>query len=146
MMAKQKKEIDDRFKKFGVVPFTAVTKVNDFISYLEKGVVAGTKCKDCGTKYFPPKADCHKCLTSNMEWFEITGTGKLITFSTLQYAPVGFEQDLPYTIAVVDFGEYKVFGRMSPDIPVEEIKVGMELKVTPYKHKNGQLLYVFVKP
>ena len=145
-MAKPKKELDVRFKKFGVVPFTASTKVNDFIDYLEKGVVAGTQCKDCGTKYFPPKADCHKCLTSNMEWFEITGTGKLVTYSTLQYAPVGFEQDLPYTIALVDFGEYKVFGRMSKDIDVNEIKIGMELKVTPVKLPNEQLLYVFVKP
>ncbi len=145
-MAKQKKELDVRFKKFGVVPFTATTKVNDFIDYLEKGIVAGTQCKDCQTKFFPPKADCHKCLTSNMEWFEITGTGKLITYSTLQYAPVGFEGDLPYTIAVVDFGDYKVFGRLSPEIDLNEVKVGMELKVTPITHKNGQLLYVFEKP
>ncbi len=144
-MAKPKKELDVRFKKFGVVPFTATTKVNDFIDYLEKGVVAGTQCKDCGTKFFPPKADCHKCLTSNMKWFEITGSGKLITYSTLQYAPVGFEGDLPYTIAVVDFEEYKVFGRLSPEIDLDEVKVGMELKVTPITHKNGQLLYVFEK-
>ncbi len=144
-MGKQKKELDMRFKKFGVVPFTATTKVNDFIDYLEKGSVAGTECKDCGTKFFPPRADCYKCLTSNMDWFEIKGSGKLITYSTLKYAPVGFEEDLPYTIALVDFGEYKVFGRISPEIPIEELKIGMELKVKPYKHKNGQLLYVFVK-
>ena len=145
-MSKPKKELDVRFKKFGVVPFTATTKVNDFIDYLEKGIVAGTKCKDCGTKYFPPKADCHRCLTSNMEWFEIKGTGKLITYSTLQYAPVGFEHDLPYTIALVDFGEYKVFGRISKDIDLKEIKIGMELKVQAIKLPNEQLLYVFVKP
>jgi hypothetical protein len=30
-----KKEVDDRFKKFGTVSFTAITKTNDFISYLE---------------------------------------------------------------------------------------------------------------
>ncbi len=145
-MSKPKKELDVRFKKFGVVPFTATTKVNDFIDFLEKGVVAGTKCKDCGTKYFPPKADCHKCLTSNMEWFEIKGTGKLITYSTLQYAPIGFEKDLPYTIAVVDFGEFKVFGRIDKSIPVEEIKIGMDLKVKPVKLEGDRLIYVFVKP
>ena len=38
--------MDDRFKKFGTVSFTAITKTNDFIDYLEKGKVAGTRCKD----------------------------------------------------------------------------------------------------
>ena len=30
-----KKEQDLRFKKFGTVSFTAITKTNDFVSYLE---------------------------------------------------------------------------------------------------------------
>ena len=145
-MAKQKKELDVRFKKFGVVPFTATTKVNDFIDYLEKGVVAGTQCKNCGEKFFPPKVDCHKCLNSNVEWFEINNTGKLITYSTLQYAPVGFEKDLPYTIAVVDFGDFKVFGRLSKNLDLDDVKIGMDLKVKSVTLENGQLLYEFIKP
>ncbi len=48
------KEVDDRFKKFGTVSFTAITKTNDFIDYLEKGTVAGTRCKVCGLVFFPP--------------------------------------------------------------------------------------------
>ena len=32
-----KKDVDDRFKKFGTVSFTAITKTNDFIGYLENG-------------------------------------------------------------------------------------------------------------
>lgn len=141
-----KKEMDVRFKKFGTVSFTATTRVNDFIDYLEKGKVAGTMCKKCGKKYFPPRADCYSCLTSDMEWYEIDGSGKLITFSTLQYAPVGFEKDLPYTIALVDFGEYKVFGRISKEIPEHEIKVGMELKPKVIQLSDGQLSFEFVKP
>jgi len=141
-----KKEMDVRFKKFGTVSFTATTKVNDFIDYLEKGKLAGTICKKCGKKYFPPRADCYNCLDSDMDWFEIDGTGKLITYSTLQYAPVGFEKDLPYTIALVDFGEFKVFGRISKDIPEDEIKVGMELKPKVVQISDGQLSFEFVKP
>ena len=44
----EKKEGDDRFNKFGTVSFTSRTKTNDFIDYLEKGVITGTRCKDCG--------------------------------------------------------------------------------------------------
>ena len=141
-----KKEVDDRFKKFGTVSFTAITKTNDFISHLEEGKVMGTKCKDCGALYFPPRSDCYKCLTSNMEWFEVSGIGKLLSFSELKYGPVGFEDDLPYTIALLDYGDYKVFGRISKDIPYEDLAVGMELKADSSTLPNGQLSYVFERP
>jgi uncharacterized OB-fold protein len=141
-----KKEVDDRFKKFGTVSFTAITKTNDFISHLEEGKVMGTKCKDCGALYFPPRSDCYKCLTSNMEWFEVSGIGKLLSFSELKYGPVGFEDDLPYTIALLDYGDYKIFGRISEDIPYEDLKVGMELKTDSISLPNGQLSYVFKSP
>ena len=145
-MMSKKKEIDDRFKKFGTVSFTSVTKVNDFIDHLEQGKVMGTKCKGCGEAYFPPRADCFRCLTSTMEWFEIEGLGKLVTCSQLKYAPVGFEDDLPYFIAVLDYGEYKVFGRIASDVPEEEIRLGMEMKTVANRLPNGQLNYVFAKP
>jgi hypothetical protein len=140
-----KKEVDDRFKKFGTVSFTAISKTNDFVDYLEKGKVMGTRCKDCGLVFFPPRADCHRCLAGNTEWFEVSGTGKLVTYSKLQFAPVGFEEDLPYCIAVLDYGDYKVFGRISEAVPEEEIKVGMEMITTANSLPNGQLNYVFKK-
>ncbi|MBN1626148.1 MAG: Zn-ribbon domain-containing OB-fold protein [Deltaproteobacteria bacterium] len=140
-----KKDMDLRFGKFGTVSFTFTTKVNDFMNGLEQGKVSGTRCKDCGKVYFPPRADCYNCLGSNMEWFDVTGKGKLLTYSKLEYAPVGFENDLPYSIALLDFGDYKVFGRLASDITDDEIKVGMEMKVVANELPNGQLNYVFQK-
>jgi len=140
-----KREIDVRFKKFGTVSFTSTTKVNDFIDYLEDGKVAGTRCKGCGSIFFPPRADCCQCLKSDMEWFEVSGTGKLVSYSKLEYCPVGFDDDLPYAIALLDYGDYKVFGRLSKNIPEDEVKVGMELKTEVNKLPNGQLNYVFQK-
>ena len=80
-----------------------------------------------------------------MDWFDVEGTGKLLTYSKLEYAPIGFENDLPYCIAVVDFGEYKVFGRISSDMTDDEIKAGMDLTAVVNKLPNGQLNYVFQK-
>ena len=143
-MAK-KKEMDTRFSKFGTVSFTAITKVNDFIDYLEQGKIMATRCKDCGLVFFPPRADCYQCLASNMEWIEISGTGKLVTYSKLEYAPIGFGDDLPYAIALLDYGDYKVFGRIAGNVPEEEIKIGMAMKTVPNPLPNGQINYVFEK-
>ena len=30
------KKVDDRFKKFGTVSFTSISKINDFVDYLEQ--------------------------------------------------------------------------------------------------------------
>ena len=144
-MGKKIREVDDRFKKFGTVSFTSITKINDFVDYLEKGQVVGTKCKDCGLSFFPARADCYQCLSSNMEWFEVTGTGKLITYSKLEYAPVGFGDDLPYAIALLDYGDYKVFGRLAPDLSEDEISMGMEMTTVVNQLPNGQMNYVFQK-
>lgn len=139
------RDVDDRFKKFGTVSFTGITKTNNFIARLEEDQVAGTRCKKCGTRFFPPRADCSPCLSSDMEWFRVEGTGKLLTFSRLQFGPVGFEEDLPYAIALLDYGDYKVFGRIADGIPEEEIKVGMPMKTRVNRLSNGQLNYVFEK-
>ena len=70
---------------------------------------------------------------------------RLITFSKLKFAPVGFEDDLPYSIAGVDYGDYKIFGRIASDIPDEDIQMGMAMKTADNKLPNGQLNYVFTK-
>ena len=141
----KKKQVDDRFKKFGTVSFTAISKTNDFIDYLEDGKVMGTRCNDCGRSFFPPRADCAQCLTSNMDWFEVSGPGRLVTYSRLQFAPVGFQEDVPYCIALLDYGDYKVFGRIAGNIPEEEIRIGMEMETTVNTLSTGQLNYVFKK-
>jgi uncharacterized OB-fold protein len=141
----KKKEVDIRFSKFGTVSFTAITKINDFIDYLEQGRVMATRCKDCGTVFFPPRADCYKCLDSHMDWTEVSGTGRLVTYSKLEYAPIGFGDDLPYAIALLDYGDYKVFGRIAGSVPEEEIRIGMEMKTVVNQLPNGQMNYVFQK-
>ena len=144
-MGKNKKEVDDRFKRFGTVSFTAITKVNDFIDFLDQGRVMGTRCKKCGKTFFPPRADCHSCLSSDMEWFDVSGKGKLLTYSKLEFAPIGFGDDLPYAIALLDYGDYKVFGRIADNVPEDEIEVGMEMTTAVNRLPNGQLNYVFQK-
>ncbi len=139
------KETDERFGKFGSVSFTGISKVNDFIDYLEQGKVMGTRCKACGLFFFPPRADCYQCLTDNMEWFEVSGTGKLVTYSKLEFAPVGFQDDVPYCIALLDYGDYRVFGRIAANVAEKDLRIGMEMKTVANRLPNGQLNYVFEK-
>ncbi|MEW5921129.1 MAG: Zn-ribbon domain-containing OB-fold protein [Bacillota bacterium] len=132
------------FEKFGRVSFTAQTKVGNFVDYLEKGELAGTKCPKCGRKYFPPRADCSWCPDSTVAWIKIEGTGKLVSFTRVHYGPTGFEDDVPYTLALADFNGVKVFGRLSKDLDEGQTKVGMEVKAVTAFLPGGQLSYELV--
>lgn len=134
------------FEKFGRKSFTAVTKTGKFVDLLAEGKVEGTACKDCGAKFFPPRADCAKCFSKNMDWFEMPKKGTLETFTTAYYAPSGFEGDPPYTMGVVDFGDgLKLFARLAKEIKPEDVKVGMAVTTRPLKYDDGQISFEIVK-
>jgi len=141
----QQKTVDDRFKCFGIKGFTAVSKVNDFIDHLENNHVSGTRCKACGRVFFPPRADCCQCLSEEMEWFDIEGTGRLISYSRLNYAPAGFEADVPYAVGLVDFKTCKVFGRIARDVPEEDLTVGRQMKLVVNRLQDERIAYEFQK-
>src|SRR4030042_3682218 len=118
--------------------FTAITKTAKFVDLLAEGEGEGTVCKDCGAKYFPPRADCAKCFSNNMDWFEMPKKGKLETFTTAQYAPFGFEADPPYSMGVVDFGGgLKLFARREKGLKPEEVKVDMDVNISALKSDDG---------
>lgn len=139
------KEVDTRFGRFGTISFTATTRVNDFINYLEQDSVAGTRCQSCGQQFFPPRADCCCCFSSDMAWFCLEEPGRLATFSTLQYGPRGFENDLPYTVGVLEFGAYRVFGRIAKRMDPDALHVGMSMVVRALRLDSGQLSYEFIQ-
>ncbi len=144
-MSKPKKKEDVRFGKFGTVSFTKTTRVNDFIDHLEAGKVMASQCQKCSETFFPPRADCCSCLSSDMGWREVTGSGKLVSYSQLKFAPIGFDEDLPYSIALLDYGDYRVFGRIDSSLDVEAIKIGMAMTTVVNELPNGQLNYIFKK-
>ena len=71
--------------------------------------------------------------------------GRLVTYSRLEYAPVGFEADLPYRIALLDYGEYKVFGRIAAEIPDDQLEIGMPMETRANTLPFGRLNYVFTR-
>ena len=133
------------FEKFGTVSFTSESKASGFVDHLEKGQVMATRCRKCGSVSFPPKMDCPSCLSSEVDWFEIKGPATLVTYAEVTYGPTGFENDAPYTLALADYGQFKVFGRMRKDIAAKDLAVGMKVTVAPVKLAGDRVSYEFAK-
>lgn len=120
------------FKWFGKVNFSPYTKVSDFAGYLKDGHLMGSICKKCGYESFPPRADCPQCLSGDFEYKEFSGKATLVTYTKIHAAPTGFENDVPYTIGVVDLEESgRLLAWFGDTISDEEIEIGMKLQVVP---------------
>ena len=134
-------------EKFGKVNFVGEAKIHDFMRFLEDGKIAGTRCKKCKKLYFPPRADCESCLSTEMEWVTLSDKCKLITYTNVHFAPPRFRYDCPYLIALAQFEKgLRVFAPLSKKIKEDEIKIGMDLKLTVTKLIGDRIIYELRKP
>ena len=130
------------FARFGKIGYVSETKVADFVRFLEKGKIMATRCGRCGKLYFPPRADCPDDLSSDVTWEELSGKCQLLTFTTVHFAPTGFEDDLPYSLALAQCEEgVKVFAPFSKDVAESKVHVGMNLRLAPLRLPNGRVTY-----
>jgi uncharacterized OB-fold protein len=108
-----------------------------FEQFLNEEKLMGSRCKQCGTHFVPPRPLCVKCYSADMEWVEMKGEGKLAAFTCITIAPPfmmaqGFNRKNPYCSGVVELEEG---GRVDARIEgvdlanPENIKVGMPMKV-----------------
>lgn len=72
---------------------------------LKKDKLLGLKCNDCGTLTCPPMMVCGECTSMNHEISELSGKGKIVTFTTSYIAAEGRENEAPYTIVMVELDE-----------------------------------------
>lgn len=132
------------FSWFGKVNFSPYTKVADFAGHLKDGYLKGSRCKACGYKTFPPRADCPECMSGEFEFVDFSGRGKLHTYTRIAAAPSGFEDLAPYTIGVVDLEETgRLLAWFGPTIREDEIKIGMPVQVVPRVFEESEKIKVY---
>jgi uncharacterized OB-fold protein len=132
------------FKWFGKVNFSPYTKVTDFAQHLKDGYLMGSKCLQCGTRSFPPRADCENCLSDKFEFVELSGKAVLHTYTKIVAAPTGFEQLAPYIVGVVDLEEGgRALAWFGSTIKEEEIKIGMDIQMVPRIFEEEEEIRVY---
>lgn len=137
----------------GIEEFTIYkdSKVDKFAEYLKDGKVMATRCKNCKNVFYPPRADCSSCYTSDVEWFELDRKGKLITFTVIHVAPKRYSTSTPlssefkpYAIGVVELKSgHRAMGWLA--FEPSKIEVGMALLLSPKKLPDGKVT-IFLEP
>lgn len=57
--------------------------VKTYYDALEQGKILARRCKSCGAYMYPPMPICQECSSTDTEWTELSGEGKLLTVGTL---------------------------------------------------------------
>ena len=119
-------------------------------NFLKEEKLMGSRCKECGTPFVPPRSICESCYSSEMEWVEMTGRGKLAAFTCITIAPPfmiaqGYNRDNPYCSGVVELEEGgRVYARIEGvDATKPETSwVGMPMRVK-FLHREKETYLAF---
>ena len=103
--------------------------ISNFYKFITEKRLMAAKCSDCQTVFLPPKPMCTSCFSDNMEWIKIEGTGKLLSYTIIHVAPEQFQSMVPYIVGIIKFEEGVCLPGIIRNVPAEQIKIGMKLKV-----------------
>ena len=83
-------------------------------------------------------------MSGEFEFKEFSGRGKLHTYTRIAAAPSGFEDEVPYTIGVVDLEEAgRLLAWFGPTIAEGDIRIGMDLQVVPRIFEESEKIKVY---
>jgi uncharacterized OB-fold protein len=135
-----------RSREIKIVQEIPTSKTLKFHEGLKEGKVYATKCKDCEKVYFPPMADCPECLTTGLDWVELSSDAEIETFTHVVIRPTTFQQYKPYTVAIGRLKEeVKVLAWLT-GFKLSEVKVGMKAKLVARATPEGNATYEFTRP
>lgn len=79
-------------------------------------------------------------ITHNM-----SGLGEIYSFSTMYSVPQGFEEQKPYTVALVKLDEGPMVTAQLTDVNQDELRIGLRVEMVTRKIREdgdeGQIIY-----
>jgi hypothetical protein len=131
------------FRWFGYVSHISATKVEGFAAHLREGRIMASRCRACGARSFPPRADCERCRSGAFEFVELSGRGVLHTFTTITAAPTGFEDRTPYTLGVVDLEEGgRALAELGASLSPADTRIGLAVQLVPRLLEDSEDIHV----
>jgi uncharacterized OB-fold protein len=103
------------------------------------------RCLDCDRAYFYPRPACPECGSARVEWFTASGAATLYSYVISHRPAPGFEDEVPYAIAVVELAEGPRMMTSLAGLPStpEDLVLDMPLRVA-FTQRGEVSLPVFV--
>ena len=106
--------------------------------------LTGEKCPECGTAIFPPRDLCPACAAEAKIPHRLIGNGTIYSLTTLTEAPAGFEDQAPYTLALIQLDEGPLITAQLTDLD-GPVQIGQPVEMVTRKLRSdgehGVILY-----
>jgi len=111
----------------------------------ERYRLEAAKCKKCNHICFPNRLICPECGAKEFETIRLSGDGKLVTFTIIRTAPIGFGDLVPYAVGVIELNEGVKLLAQIVDCNPDDLKIGDKL-VAKFRRineesKTGMIMY-----
>jgi uncharacterized OB-fold protein len=112
------------------IPPVVTEETEAFWEAAKRGRLVVERCVDCGAESFPPRGMCPTCRGRRMEDSEITGRGRIYSFTVnrQRWLP---DLEVPFALVLVEFDDHpgvRVLGRIRGVDP-EQVAIGREVEV-----------------
>ena len=113
-----------------------------FIKSANAGKILANKCLRCGHIMLETIYYCEKCFGNKFEPVEFEGIGNVVTYTTQDVAPEGFEDTESYAWVVfkVDNAPFRVSGFLPGVKSAKDLSIGTKVKIANFSPKHGLLL------
>lgn len=102
----------------------------------QRYALVGEVCPHCEAKIFPPRDVCPECSQEAKTEFQFSGRGEVYSYTTVYDAPAGYEEQAPYTVALVKLEEGPVITAQLTDLDNQPVVIGMPVEMVTRKLRN----------
>jgi uncharacterized OB-fold protein len=102
----------------------------------QRYALVGEICPHCSTKIFPPRDVCPECGGEAKTAFTFSGKGEVYSFTRMGNAPAGFEQQSPYTVALIKLEEGPIVTAQLTDLGDSKVEIGMPVEMVTRKLRD----------
>lgn len=97
--------------------------------------LVGEECAQCSNKYFPARPVCN-CGSTEFKAYGLAKKGKVVTWTVINSAPIGFEKYTPYMVALIELEDGLRLISQLVDADPEEVSAGLKVEACFRKVKE----------
>jgi uncharacterized OB-fold protein len=98
--------------------------------------LTGEVCPHCDSKLFPPRDVCPECGHEARTPYAFSGRGEVYSYTTVYDPPTGYEEQAPYTVAIVKLEEGPLVTAQLTDLGSRPVEIGMPVEMVTRKLRN----------
>ena len=112
----------------------------------QRYALVGEVCPHCDAKIFPPRDVCPHCGGEARNPYAFSGKGEVYSYTRMTDAPAGFEENAPYTVALIKLVEGPLVTAQLTDLGDKPVEIGMPVEMVTRKlredgDERGMLVY-----